>query len=123
MSLLTNPSSILRDDQLSVIIALAKPELLETIKESSWFPRVYRIYCEEGLDLRALSNIGLSSFGVNSNEVLIQFSMVLVGVWCLSSALERYILGAGPLDWVGRVVLFVGGFLFAFPIYTGRESA
>jgi len=51
-------------------------------------------------------------------EVLLHFSKVLVGIWCLSSALERYVLGAGPLDWVGRVLLFVGGFLFAFPIWT-----
>lgn len=51
-------------------------------------------------------------------NVLLQFCLVLVGIWFLSSGLERYIIGAGKLDWIGRVALIVGGFLFAFPQLT-----
>jgi len=51
-------------------------------------------------------------------EVILQFAIVLVGIWFLSSGLERYVIGAGRLDKIGRVALIVGGFLFAFPQWT-----
>jgi len=51
-------------------------------------------------------------------DVLLQFALVLTGIWFLSSGLERYVMGAGKLDWIGRVALIGGGFLFAFPQWT-----
>jgi TRAP transporter 4TM/12TM fusion protein len=51
-------------------------------------------------------------------DVLLQFVLVLTGIWFLSSGLECYIIGAGKLDKVGRVALIIGGFLFAFPQWT-----
>jgi TRAP transporter 4TM/12TM fusion protein len=47
--------------------------------------------------------------------VLLNMLLVLIGIWFLASGLERYIIGAGKLDLPARVVMILGGFLFAFP--------
>jgi len=51
-------------------------------------------------------------------DVLIQFAIVLLGLWFMASGLEAHIIGAGRLNTVGRAILILGGFLFAFPQWT-----
>ncbi len=54
---------------------------------------------------------------VNTEWYMVIYSLVLVlvGIWFLASGLERYIIGAGELDLPARVLMILGGFLFAFP--------
>lgn len=42
----------------------------------------------------------------------------VIGVWFLASALEGYLVGIGLLNRLERALLFVGGFLIAFPQLT-----
>jgi TRAP-type uncharacterized transport system fused permease subunit len=54
---------------------------------------------------------------INSSlsAIILQFLLALIGLWLLAGGLESYILGAGRVNTTGKVLLILGGFLFAFP--------
>ncbi|QNT76696.1 TRAP transporter permease [Dehalogenimonas etheniformans] len=48
-------------------------------------------------------------------QTLIHFAQAFIGVWLLSSGLAGYLVGAGELKRVARLLLILGGFSLAFP--------
>lgn len=51
-------------------------------------------------------------------EIVITFIFAVLGVWWLSSALEGYLLGAGAMNIVTRIIVGVAGLLVFFPQLT-----
>jgi TRAP-type uncharacterized transport system fused permease subunit len=48
-------------------------------------------------------------------QTLLHFLQAACGIWILSSALEGYLVKVGILSPAQRIILFIGGFMLAFP--------
>lgn len=48
-------------------------------------------------------------------ETLYLFALCLLGIWLMAAGLDGYLLKIGPVGFIGRPFLVVGGFLIAYP--------